>query len=102
MAQHRSPPNFGLLKKKKLPILDTCVDMVFGVAMIAAIRIIVAYSNSSSDSPFKKFLSSNTFGPRFIKVKTIASHFEFSMCNEVQKAVGGIIASYWVRLDRCK
>lgn len=80
MAQHRSPPNFRLPKKKQLLILYTCVDIVFGITMIVAIGIIVAYLDTSSDSPFKKILNSKTFGPRFIMVHNIASHSEFSMC----------------------
>lgn len=79
MVQHHSPPNFGLPSKKKLPILETCIDVFIGLAMTAILGVIVAYMMDSSKSSFNNFLNSNTFGPRFIMVRIIFHDLEHAL-----------------------
>jgi hypothetical protein len=61
--------SFNLVAKKKSPIWETCLDILFGLAMLTCLSVIIAYYRDDSYSKFNEFFNSNTFGPRLIMVR---------------------------------
>lgn len=74
---------YNLPKSSKRKALDTILDVVFGLVLLALLGVVAGYYKDGKADSFNNFFNSATFGPRFILTGS-----------------GTIIAINWKRLER--
>jgi hypothetical protein len=83
VQQHEAPRPGGPAKKHKTSSAMAAVDVVFGLLIVGVVALVVAYYFATGTVGFNGWMSSQSFGPRFIM--TIA---------------GSLISSQWKRIER--